>query len=88
MSNDTLRWRAADAGECSQMTPWDEYRVKAAKLHVKAARKNDSALKAELESLARSYVRLAEQAEQNSRIDLTYETPLFKKDDDPAAPKG
>jgi hypothetical protein len=65
------------------MTPWDEYRVKAAELHARAACENDLALRIELENLARSYLRLAEQAEQNSRLDLTYETPL-RKDNDPA----
>jgi hypothetical protein len=42
------------------MTPWDEYRVKAAELHARAACEGDPALKAELENLARSYLRLAE----------------------------
>lgn len=69
------------------MNPWDEYRVKAAELSARAACENDSALKAELESLARSYLRLALQAEQNSRLDQTYETPPPKKEDDPAARK-
>ena len=65
------------------MTPWDEYRVKAAELHARAACENDPALRIELEYLARSYLRLAEQAKQNSRLDLTYETPL-RKNNDPA----
>jgi hypothetical protein len=69
------------------MTPWDEYRVKAAELHARAACEGDPAPKAELENLARSYLRLAEQAEQNSHLDRTYETLSPKKDDDPAAPK-
>ena len=43
-----------------------------------------SLLASELYNLARSYLRLAMQAEQNSRLDLTYETPL-SKDDDAAA---
>ena len=58
------------------MKRWDDYRVRAAELHARAACENDPASKTELESLARSYLRLAEQAEQNSRLDLTYETPL------------
>ncbi|MGE5165548.1 MAG: hypothetical protein ACM3IH_16175 [Sphingobacteriales bacterium] len=66
------------------MNPWDEYRVKAAELSAKAACETDPRLQADLESLARSYMRLALQAERNSRFDLTYETPL-PKDDDPAA---
>ena len=67
------------------MTPWDEYRVKAAELHARAACEGDPALKAELENLARSYLRLAEQAEHNSHLDRTYET--LPPNDDPAAPK-
>lgn len=70
-------------GVALEMTPWEQYRVKAAELHARAACENDSALRIELENLARSYLRLAEQAEQNSRLDLTYETPL-RKDTDPA----
>ena len=66
------------------MTPWDQYRIKAAEFHARAACENSPTLKTELESLARSYLRLAEQAEQNSRLDLTYETPL-PKGSDPAS---
>ena len=66
------------------MKPWDEYRVKAAELSAKAACETDAQIQVELEHLALSYMRLAIQAEQNSRLDLTYETPL-PKDDDPAA---
>jgi hypothetical protein len=65
------------------MTPWEEYRVKAAGLHARAACETDPAIQKDLENLALSYMRLAEQAERNSRIDLTYETPI-SKDDDPA----
>jgi len=67
------------------MNSWDEYRVKAAELSAKAACETDAQVQAELESLAQSYMRLALQAEQNSRLDLTYETPLPKDED--AAPK-
>jgi hypothetical protein len=66
------------------MNPWDEYRVKAAELNARAACETNARIQAELESLAQSYLRLALQAEQNSRLDLTYETPL-PKSDDPAA---
>ena len=65
------------------MNTWDEYRVKAAELSARAACETDAQVQAELESLAQSYMRLAFQAEQNGRLDLTYETPL-PKDDDPA----
>ena len=66
------------------MNSWDEYRLKAAELSARATCETDPQIQAELESLARSYMRLALQAEQNSRLDLTHETPL-SKDDDPAA---
>ena len=58
------------------MNAWDEYRVKAAELSARAACETNAKIQAELESLAQSYLRLALQAEQNSRLDLTYETPL------------
>ena len=66
------------------MNPWDEYRLKAAELSARAACEADPQIQADLETLAQSYLRLALQAEQNSRLDLTYETPL-PKEDDPAA---
>jgi len=66
------------------MNSWDEYRVKAAELTARAACEADAQIKADLENLAQSYLRLALQAEQNSRLDLSYETPL-PKGDDPAA---
>ena len=36
-------------------------------------------LKIQCERLARAYLRLAEQAERNSQLDLTYETPPVKR---------
>jgi hypothetical protein len=66
------------------MNPWDEYRVKAAELSARAASEADPRIQVDLENLARSYLRLALQAEQNSHLDLTYEMPMLK-DDDPAA---
>lgn len=79
MSNDTLAAQAANGG--AGMNTWDEYRVKAAQLSAKAACETNAQIQAELESLAQSYLRLALQAEQNSRLDLTYETPLPKEND-------
>jgi hypothetical protein len=63
------------------MTAGNEYRVKAAEFRAKAATENDPEIKAEFESLARAYLRLAEQAERNSELDLTYETPPTKERD-------
>jgi hypothetical protein len=62
------------------MNLWDEYLVKAAELRARAACESASQIQADLENLAQSYLRLALQAEQNSRLDLTYETPLPKDD--------
>jgi hypothetical protein len=66
------------------MNTWDEYRVKAAELAARAACETNPRTQTELDNLARSYLRLAIQAEQNNRLALPYETPL-SKDDDPAA---
>ena len=58
--------------------------LSAIELVARAACETNPQMQAELYNLARSYLRLAMQAEQNSRLDLTYETPL-SKDDDAAA---
>jgi len=63
------------------MTPGDEYRVKAAELLAKTQHEATTELQAELEGLARAYIRLAEQAERNSLIDIVYETPPPKIDE-------
>jgi len=57
------------------MTSGDEYRVKAAELRAKAQQENRPAVQAELEGLAAAYIRLAEQADRNQLVDLSYETP-------------
>ena len=55
------------------MTPAEDYRVKAAKLHASAGQEENRSLRDELEKLARSYLRLAEQADRNATTDLVYE---------------
>jgi hypothetical protein len=57
------------------MPPGDEYRAKAAELFAKATTEANPTAQAELETLARSYLRLAEQADRNSATDIVYETP-------------
>jgi hypothetical protein len=57
------------------MNPRIEYRTKAAELFALASQDHYSALKIEFEHLARAYLRLAEQADRNSRLDINYETP-------------
>jgi hypothetical protein len=63
------------------MAAGDEYRGKAVEFRAKAQVENDLKKKVEFENLARAYMRLAEQAERNSHLDITYETPATKDDD-------
>ena len=57
------------------MEPCTEYHIKAAELFALANNDHYHGLKIQCERLARAYLRLADQAERNSRLDLTYETP-------------
>jgi len=50
----------------------EKYRKLAAELRVKARKEQRPQIRAELNHLAHSYVRLAEQAERNARCDVTY----------------
>jgi hypothetical protein len=61
------------------MAPMDDYQVKALEFRAMARSENDPNMRAEFENLERAYRRLAEQAERNSQLDLTYETPPIKK---------
>jgi hypothetical protein len=60
------------------MTAGGSYRLKSAELHAKAKTESNSEARTELEFLAQSYLRLAEQADRNAQLDLTYETPLSR----------
>ena len=55
------------------MKPGDEYRAKA--LEVLAKAESNALMRAEFENLAVAYLRLAEQAERNAQLDVTYEPP-------------
>jgi hypothetical protein len=57
------------------MTAGDDYRAKAAELRARARREADPALRAELEGLAAGFTRLAIQADRNTQVDISYETP-------------
>jgi hypothetical protein len=57
------------------MTPADMYRVKAGDLAALAKAETDPFGKAEYKRLSLAYLRLADQAERNSRTDVLYETP-------------
>lgn len=63
------------------MAAGDDYRGKAVEFRAKAQVESDPKRKAEFEHLARAYLRLAVQAERNSHLDVTYETPATKDDD-------
>jgi len=65
------------------MTSADHYRALAAQCDAKAKQEADWKIRAEWEHLARSYRRLAQQAERNAQTDVTYETPPPRP---PAAP--
>ncbi|HXZ45893.1 MAG TPA: hypothetical protein VEH02_04100 [Pseudolabrys sp.] len=58
------------------MTPGAEYRKLAAQLRAKARTETSPLLRAEWEHLAGCYIRLAHQAERNSKTDVTYEPIL------------
>jgi hypothetical protein len=55
------------------MSPAEQYRKLAAELTCKAGAECNEDVAAELSALARSYVRLAEQADQNGETDLWFE---------------
>jgi hypothetical protein len=50
----------------------DQYRVKAAEFHAKAAEETRPFMRRSLEILALVYVRLAEQADRNALTDVAY----------------
>jgi hypothetical protein len=68
------------------MTAGDHYRNKAVEFRAKAQVESDLKRKAEFEHLARAYLRLADQAERNSHLDVAYETPTTKDDDSKLEP--
>ena len=51
----------------------DQYRARAAELSARAQGETARAIRLEYENLALAYLRLAEQADRNSRTDLVYE---------------
>ena len=57
------------------MTSADQYRALASRLRARARAADTPCHTSEWEHLARCYLRLARQAEQNEKLDLVYETP-------------
>jgi hypothetical protein len=61
------------------MTPADQYRDKARDMAALARDEQDPFQKAEYERLSLSYLRLADQADRNSRTDLVWLDPFVAK---------
>jgi hypothetical protein len=68
------------------MSAGDAYRAKAAEIADKAKAERDPAVRAELEALRRNYLRLAVQADKNSKTDIVYETPRRHGPTEPQQP--
>jgi hypothetical protein len=58
------------------MTSADEYRIQAAGPRGASTRRKACNVRKELLQLSKLYLRLAEQADKNSRLDVTYEPPF------------
>jgi hypothetical protein len=56
------------------MDAGNDYRIKAANMHARAQQERNSRVRTELESLALSYLRLADQADRNERSRFVQET--------------
>jgi hypothetical protein len=61
------------------MTPATHYRTLAAQLRSRARTEDNRHLREEWDHLARCYLKLAEQADRNSRTDVSYE-PMLRTD--------
>ena len=70
------------------MSPADRYRALAAHLRTCAAREQRPMLRTQWAKLAQCYVRLAEQADQNSRTDIVYEFDRSARRADGGGPAG
>lgn len=72
------------------MTPAEQYRTLAAKLRARARTADNANLAVEWDHLAECYVRLAEQADKNNSVDVTYEPilPRLNARERPKPPTG
>lgn len=57
------------------MSTGESYRAKAAEFDARARREIDPLLREQWDGMAKSYRRLAEQADRNAQLDLVYEPP-------------
>jgi hypothetical protein len=60
------------------VTPADQYRKLASQLQAHAREADSEYLRIEWEHLAHCYLRLAEQADKNSRVDVSCEPPILR----------
>jgi hypothetical protein len=67
------------------MNKSEEYRQNAANCLTVAERTADTATRAMLMAMARSWYALADQADRNSRLDVVYETPPPSEPQQPVA---
>ena len=67
------------------MNTIERYRIRVAHLRSLAMRERNPDLKSEFERLARSYLRLIDQAVLNNQNDITYETPAVRQDGESGA---
>jgi hypothetical protein len=63
------------------MSVGDQYRAKALELFAIAETEIERSIQNDFENLARAYFCLAEQADRNARLDVTYEPPPPKLDE-------
>ena len=68
-----------DGGGPTMMNPADQYRVKAGDMASLARAEKDPFQKAEFERLSLAYLRLADQADRNSRNDVCWYDPVADK---------
>ncbi len=61
------------------MSVADIYRATAAQFNAKACNETDERMQKEWAILAQSYIRLAEQADRNSKFDVGYEPPVVTR---------
>jgi hypothetical protein len=62
------------------MTSADDYRAKATAFMARSRLEPDAFRRSDFERLAFSYLRLAEEADRNSKTDIVYETPPLEPD--------
>ena len=68
------------------MARGDKYRDKAAQLLAQAKAEASDNVRRNLLGLSQAYLRLAHQADQNSQLDLSYETPPAQRSPDQEPP--